>query len=778
MKTTTTRATTRTMATTNNNNNIIKLFIIMMITNISFINCYKINNNDQDYIINNNMIEEEPISLNSIEQANAAFRCQSDGYFADVAYGCQFYHVCENANNPFDKPSFVKHTFSCVNGTVFNQMSFTCTRLDDSIPCEKSPAYFYLNKRNGDPKAFFLTDDDIFKPSQSPVSSSPYDHYQRQEQPKTSLTPVMITQSTPLPLPTPSTPPSYQQQSTLTTLLFNHESPQSSLPSTALPQSLSSLLTENQIHRTRKPIQSNDDDDDYHDYHHHNHKIEISNDDNHHHRRPKHQQLDRNERRNRLISSMINSDQNLDDHLIKFDDIYRRNYHHQQQQQQHPNDSTTTTAKIHYRRQQQQQQQQIPRAPPYELDHHHHQQQPKTYITNVDNDDGSTTTTTTTTTTSFLNNNKYHPKPKTSTPTSTSYQLDDNINYVPLRTNSPSTISHHSHQDLMKTAYRTSSKSPEPTSKYSQILKNYTPLSSNIETSTNRPLLLDIIDQPQQPQSHQQTPIGIRKTHLPFTPATFSQIYIENQKQSKLESSIPSTYLRLVEQRQQKQQQQQRKPTLKAFNHVNEQLISLTPPPSPLNKSIDHYSTTGSSNHHGSILSPTSSPLTKYEQLIAQSLAKNHNNGRRSKSTKQIAPNHYVTIESPINILDTTQEISRSSSLNGKDSSTGRTILDDDDQQQQQPVKISFVTDNNNNNNNQGNLKNHRLLSSTTIANNNNDNNEQNQQSTSFVDYGTTNYKVVKQIKGKNLLIDPSLENDPERDNIIAQVLEMLSKYN
>lgn len=72
--------------------------------------------------------------MNSIEQANAAFRCQSDGYFADVAYGyvsfslkkktkinfsikilktfshskknqrCQFYHVCENANNPFDKP--------------------------------------------------------------------------------------------------------------------------------------------------------------------------------------------------------------------------------------------------------------------------------------------------------------------------------------------------------------------------------------------------------------------------------------------------------------------------------------------------------------------------------------------------------------------------------------------------------------------------------------------------------------------------------------------------
>ncbi|XP_017463638.1 PREDICTED: uncharacterized serine-rich protein C215.13-like, partial [Rhagoletis zephyria] len=63
--------------------------------------------------------------------------------------------------------SFVKHTFSCVNGTVFNQMSFTCTRHQDSIPCDSSPNYFYLNKRNGDPKAFFLTEEDIVKPGAS-----------------------------------------------------------------------------------------------------------------------------------------------------------------------------------------------------------------------------------------------------------------------------------------------------------------------------------------------------------------------------------------------------------------------------------------------------------------------------------------------------------------------------------------------------------------------------------------------------------------------------------
>lgn len=66
----------------------------------------------------------------------------------------------------------MKHTFSCVNGTVFNQMSFTCTRYEDSIPCESSPNYFYLNKRNGDPKAYFLTDEDIVKTSSSAPKNS------------------------------------------------------------------------------------------------------------------------------------------------------------------------------------------------------------------------------------------------------------------------------------------------------------------------------------------------------------------------------------------------------------------------------------------------------------------------------------------------------------------------------------------------------------------------------------------------------------------------------
>ena len=51
-------------------------------------------------------------------------------------------------------------------------MSFTCTRYQDSIPCEASPNYFYLNKRNGDPKAYFLTEEDIIKPTNIPKHPS------------------------------------------------------------------------------------------------------------------------------------------------------------------------------------------------------------------------------------------------------------------------------------------------------------------------------------------------------------------------------------------------------------------------------------------------------------------------------------------------------------------------------------------------------------------------------------------------------------------------------
>nr|XP_046908734.1 probable serine/threonine-protein kinase MARK-A [Dermatophagoides farinae] len=594
--------------------------ITIIITICHFVHCTNHNivhhgHHDYSAIINDNIIEEEPIPLNSIEKANAAFKCQSDGYFADVAYGCQFYHVCENANNPYDKPSFVKHTFSCVNGTVFNQMSFTCTRYDDSIPCDASPSYFYLNKRNGDPKHHH---------------HNHYNNYQQQQ----------------------------QQQ--------NHKQ-----------------------HR-------------------------------HHYRRPK-QQLDRNEHRNRLISSSS---------LIL---------------------EHSTTLKNNHR------QPHLHRAPsPYELE------TPKTYLSTGGGGGGSngggngrSSSSTITTPVIIHKYPKYESTPNklmntyvpmdyntnrqiNSKSLSSTSTLDKKLfNYGPLRQTTTVSSSYDGNIsiDNLKptTATYTTKLDTDNLSSY-EIMKKYSSPKNAVDTSTTDRPLIDY-------GNISPTPISAHKgSSSTFTPATFSQLYIENQKASKLEP-IPASYVRLVEQRQQQMQQQQQrnKPTtLKAFNHINEQLISLT----PMNNKTEQYTKIGSNHqhhhhhhhNHGSVLpSPlSSSTLSKYEQLIAQSLAQN-NNGHST----QISPNHYVTVASPIRIIEPTREISRSLiNSNGKDQtlSSSTTIIDDNvDNNQQQPVKISFVNDNNN---------------------------------------------MVKQIKGKNLLIDPSLENDPERDSIIAQVLEMLNKYN
>ncbi|KAH7639955.1 hypothetical protein HUG17_3988 [Dermatophagoides farinae] len=457
-------------------------------------------------------------------------------------------------------------------------------------------------------------------------------------------------------------------------------------------------------------------------------------------RRPK-QQLDRNEHRNRLISSVIDQYSNDDDDnndLINLnhhdDDIYRTINNNEKNSSlilEH-----STTLKNNHR------QPHLHRAPsPYELE------TPKTYLSTGGGGGGSngggngrSSSSTITTPVIIHKYPKYESTPNklmntyvpmdyntnrqiNSKSLSSTSTLDKKLfNYGPLRQTTTVSSSYDGNIsiDNLKptTATYTTKLDTDNLSSY-EIMKKYSSPKNAVDTSTTDRPLIDY-------GNISPTPISAHKgSSSTFTPATFSQLYIENQKASKLEP-IPASYVRLVEQRQQQMQQQQQrnKPTtLKAFNHINEQLISLA----------------------------------------------QNNNGHST----QISPNHYVTVASPIRIIEPTREISRSLiNSNGKDQtlSSSTTIIDDNvDNNQQQPVKISFVNDNNNS---KGNLKNHRLLSST-IANEQN-----NEQNTKMADYGTTNYKVVKQIKGKNLLIDPSLENDPERDSIIAQVLEMLNKYN
>ncbi len=61
----------------------------------------------------------------------------------------------------FSKQQIMQYSFICGNNTIFDQLSLTCNHVEDSIPCESSPDFYYLNNRIGDPEANIHYDEDI-----------------------------------------------------------------------------------------------------------------------------------------------------------------------------------------------------------------------------------------------------------------------------------------------------------------------------------------------------------------------------------------------------------------------------------------------------------------------------------------------------------------------------------------------------------------------------------------------------------------------------------------
>ncbi|VVC30414.1 Chitin binding domain,Armadillo-like helical [Cinara cedri] len=62
------------------------------------------------------------------------------GYYADVETGCQMFHVCTIGQ----KAEITDIKFLCLNGTVFDQETRVCERLDE-VDCSKSESFFDLN---------------------------------------------------------------------------------------------------------------------------------------------------------------------------------------------------------------------------------------------------------------------------------------------------------------------------------------------------------------------------------------------------------------------------------------------------------------------------------------------------------------------------------------------------------------------------------------------------------------------------------------------------------
>ncbi|KAK9298789.1 hypothetical protein QLX08_007997 [Tetragonisca angustula] len=85
----------------------------------------------------------EPGYLDFDNLPETNFSCQGKvigGYYADVEAGCQMFHVCTIGQ----KDEIMDIKFLCLNGTVFDQETRVCERVDE-VDCSKSERFYNLN---------------------------------------------------------------------------------------------------------------------------------------------------------------------------------------------------------------------------------------------------------------------------------------------------------------------------------------------------------------------------------------------------------------------------------------------------------------------------------------------------------------------------------------------------------------------------------------------------------------------------------------------------------
>merc|ERR1712210_202943 len=85
----------------------------------------------------------EDILTNPYDPESFSCEGQDYGYYADVASGCEIFHIClPIQDNEGIVTSTAKYSFFCGNGTVFDQQALVCNHADDAFPCEESPSLY------------------------------------------------------------------------------------------------------------------------------------------------------------------------------------------------------------------------------------------------------------------------------------------------------------------------------------------------------------------------------------------------------------------------------------------------------------------------------------------------------------------------------------------------------------------------------------------------------------------------------------------------------------
>ncbi|CAH1395619.1 unnamed protein product [Nezara viridula] len=122
------------------------------------------------------------------------------GYYADVETGCQMFHVCTIGQ----KGEITDIKFLCLNGTVFDQETRVCERIDE-VDCSKSEDFFGLNlELYGNNANLGIQPENEFE-CEDCSTDEDYEESEEATTFATSTTTTTTTTTTPKPTTTPTT---------------------------------------------------------------------------------------------------------------------------------------------------------------------------------------------------------------------------------------------------------------------------------------------------------------------------------------------------------------------------------------------------------------------------------------------------------------------------------------------------------------------------------------------------------------------------------------------
>lgn len=114
------------------------------------------------------------------------------GYYADVETGCQMFHVCTIGQ----KGEVTDIKFLCLNGTVFDQETRVCERIDE-VDCSKSEDFFGLNlELYGNNANFGIQPENEFECEDCSTDQTEDDEYEESEETTTYTTSTTTTTTT------------------------------------------------------------------------------------------------------------------------------------------------------------------------------------------------------------------------------------------------------------------------------------------------------------------------------------------------------------------------------------------------------------------------------------------------------------------------------------------------------------------------------------------------------------------------------------------------------